>query len=57
MRYIHTKTGNLYKVLHECEIKILGVWVPGVVYTRADIIGPTYCRVKEDFNAKFEKSV
>jgi hypothetical protein len=54
MIYTHIKTGNLYKILHECEIKIGEVWVPGVVYTRSDINGPVYCREKEKFNLKFK---
>lgn len=51
--YIHTKTGNRYRIIQECLVKIDGTWVDGVVYIN-DHTGEMYVRSLIDFTKNFK---
>jgi hypothetical protein len=51
--YVHTKTGNKYRIIQECLVKIDGTWVDGVIYIN-DHTGEMYVRSLIDFTKNFK---
>lgn len=51
--YIHTKTGNRYRVIQECLMKIDGTWKDAVVYV-SEKNGEMYVREYSDFVINFK---
>lgn len=52
--YVHTKTGNRYRIIQECLMKIDDTWKDAVVYV-SEKNGEMYVRKHSDFVLNFEK--
>lgn len=53
LTYVHTKTGNKYRVLQECLMKYDGKWMDAVVY-ESEKNGEIYIREYSDFVLNFK---
>ena len=51
--YVHTKTGNRYRIIQECLMKIDGTWKDAVVYV-SEKNGEMYVREYSDFVLNFK---
>lgn len=52
--YVHTKTGNRYRIIQECLMKIDGTWKDAVVYV-SEKDGEMYVREYNDFVLNFKR--
>lgn len=52
--YVHTKTGNRYRIIQECLMKIDGTWKDAVVYV-SEKNGEMYVREYSDFVLNFKR--
>lgn len=52
--YVHTKTGNKYRLISRCKMKYEGKWVSVIVYVNIETYD-VYIREVEDFNNHFKK--
>ena len=52
--YVHTKTGNRYRIIQECLMKIDGTWKDAVVYV-SEKDGEMYVREYSDFVLNFKR--
>ena len=50
--YVHTKTGNRYRIVQECLMKIDGTWKDAIVYI-SEVNGEMFVREYNDFTLKF----
>jgi uncharacterized membrane protein len=53
--YVHTKTGNRYRIIQECLMKIDGTWKDAIVYVSEEE-GEMYVRESKDFTLNFKRS-
>lgn len=53
LTYVHTKTGNRYRVIQECLMKIDGTWKDAIVYV-SEKNGEMYVREYSDFVLNFK---
>ena len=51
--YVHTKTGNRYRIIQECLMKIDGTWKDAIVYV-SEKNGEMYVREYSDFVLNFK---
>ena len=51
--YVHIKTGNRYRIIQECLMKIDGTWKDAVVYV-SEKDGEMYVREHNDFVLNFK---
>ena len=51
--YVHIKTGNKYRIIQECLMKIDGTWKDAVVYV-SEKNGEMYVREYSDFVLNFK---
>ena len=51
--YVHTKTGNRYRIVQECLMKIDGKWKDAIVYV-SEKNGEMYVREYNDFVLNFK---
>ena len=51
--YIHTKTGNKYRLYQDCLMKYNGKWMEAVIYTKEES-GELYVREHNDFISNFK---
>lgn len=52
--YIHLNTGNRYRVIQECLMKIDGTWKNAIVYVSEEE-GEMYVRESKDFRLNFKR--
>jgi hypothetical protein len=52
--YVHTKTGNKYRIIQECLVKIDGTWKDAIVYV-SEKNGEMYVREYNDFVLNFKR--
>ena len=52
--YVHIKTGNRYRIIQECLMKIEGTWKEAVVYV-SEKDGEMYVREYSDFVLNFKR--
>lgn len=52
--YIHTKTGNRYRIIQECLMKIDGKWKDAIVYI-SEVNGEMFVREYNDFTLNFKR--
>lgn len=52
--YIHTKTGNKYRIFQECSMKYNGKWMDAVAYVSIDT-NEMYVRAYDDFVLNFKR--
>ena len=52
--YVHTKTGNRYRIIQECLMKIDGTWKDAIVYV-SEKNGEMYVREYNDFVLNFKR--
>ena len=52
--YVHTKTGNRYRIIQECLMKIDGTWKDAIVYI-SEKNGEMYVREYNDFTLNFKR--
>lgn len=52
--YVHTKTGNKYRVLQECLMKYDGKWIDAIVYISMKD-SKMYVRAYDDFVLNFKR--
>jgi hypothetical protein len=53
----HRRTGVIETIVGKCKIKLLGVWVDGVIYEGPDRYTgelTTFVRTRNEFNDEFE---
>lgn len=53
--YVHTKTGNRYRIIQECLMKIDGTWKDAIVYVSEKNGGEMYVREYSDFITNFKR--
>lgn len=51
--YVHTKTGNRYRIIQECLMKSDGTWKDAIVYV-SEKNGEMYVREYSDFVLNFK---
>ena len=51
--YIHTKTGNRYRIFQECKMKYDGKWMDAITYI-SEKDGEMYVREYNDFMLNFK---
>lgn len=54
LTYVHTKTGNRYRFIQECLMKIDGTWKDAVIY-ESEKNGEIYVREYSDFTLNFKR--
>lgn len=52
--YVHTKTGNRYRIVRECLMKIDGKWKDAIVYV-SEVNGEMFVREYNDFTLNFKR--
>lgn len=52
--YVHTKTGNRYRIVQECLMKIDGTWKDAIVYV-SEVNGEMFVREYSDFVLNFKR--
>ena len=52
--YVHTKTGNRYRIIQECLMKIDGTWKDAIVYV-SEVNGEMFVREYSDFTLNFKR--
>lgn len=52
--YVHTKTGNRYRIIEECKMKYEGKWMDAVAYM-SEKDGELYIREYDDFVLNFKR--
>ena len=52
--YVHTKTGNRYRIVQECLMKIDGKWKDAIVYI-SEKNGEMFVREYNDFTLNFKR--
>jgi uncharacterized membrane protein len=52
--YVHTKTGNRYRIFQECKMKYNGKWMDAIVYV-SEKDGEMYVREYSDFVLNFKR--
>ena len=51
--YVHTKTGNRYRIIQECKMKYNGKWMDAIAYV-SDRDNEMYVREYSDFVLNFK---
>lgn len=51
--YVHTKTGNKYRIIQECKMKYGGKWMDAIAYI-SEKDGEIYVREYNDFVLNFK---
>lgn len=51
--YVHTKTGNRYRIVQKCKMKHDGKWMNAITYT-SEKDGEMYVREYNDFKLNFK---
>lgn len=51
--YVHTKTGNRYRIIQECKMKYDGKWMDAIAYV-SEKDGEMYVREYGDFIINFK---
>ena len=51
--YVHTKTGNRYRVIQECKMKYANKWMDAIAYA-SEKDGEIYVREYSDFVLNFK---
>jgi hypothetical protein len=52
--YVHTKTGNRYRVIQECKMKYDGKWMDAIAYI-SEKDNEIYVRKYDDFVLNFKR--
>lgn len=52
--YVHTKTGNRYRIIQECKMKYDGKWMDAVAYI-SEKDNEIYVRKYDDFVLNFKR--
>lgn len=52
--YVHNKTGNRYRIIQECLMKIDGTWKDAIVYI-SEVNGEMFVREHNDFTLNFKR--
>ena len=52
--YVHTKTGNRYRVIQECKMKYDGKWMDAIAYV-SEKDNEIYVRKYDDFVLNFKR--
>lgn len=52
--YVHTKTGNRYRIIQECKMKYNGKWMDAITYI-SEKDGEIYVREYNDFVLNFKR--
>ena len=52
--YVHNKTGNRYRIIQECLMKIDGKWKDAIVYI-SEVNGEMFVREYNDFTLNFKR--
>lgn len=51
--YVHTKTGNKYRIIQECQMKYKGEWMDAIAYMSIET-SQMYIREYNDFILNFK---
>ena len=54
LTYVHTKTGNRYRVIQECKMKYDGKWMDAIAYI-SEKDSEMYVREYNDFVGNFKR--
>ena len=52
--YVHTKTGNRYRIIQECKMKYDGKWMDAIAYI-GEKNSEMYVREHNDFTLNFKR--
>ena len=52
--YVHTKTGNRYRIIQECKMKYANKWMDAIAYA-SEKDGEIYVREYSDFVLNFKR--
>lgn len=52
--YVHTKTGNRYRIIQECKMKYDGKWMDAIAYV-SEKDNEIYVRKYDDFVLNFKR--